>query len=209
MNSTHTLTFLWTPWSAGASVVLVLAAAGLCFTAWRRSGYRASMGLLELLRLALVIVAALLLNQPEVVQEFRPEEKPTIAVLWDASPSMETRDATEAGSREQGAGSGEQGAGGVLAQRVGEQAGYSRSGSGSKNSGSKLPAPSSPLPALGPYRRNQAIAALADAAFWKQLDERFEVVVQPFSGPGGPSSTDLYGPLATAPARFRTWSASC
>ena len=50
------------------------------------------MGLLELLRLALVIVVALLLNQPEIVQEFRPEEKPSIAVLWDASPSMETRD---------------------------------------------------------------------------------------------------------------------
>ena len=93
MNGTHTLTFLWTPWSAVASVVLVLVAAGLCFVAWWRSGYRASMGLLELLRLALVVVAALLLNQPEVVQEFRPEEKPTIAVLWDASPSMETRDA--------------------------------------------------------------------------------------------------------------------
>src|SRR5208283_422658 len=62
VTSTHTLTFLWTPWSAVAAVVLVLAAAGLCFAAWRRSGYRASMGLLELLRLALVIVAALLLN---------------------------------------------------------------------------------------------------------------------------------------------------
>ena len=94
--NTHTLTFLWTPWSATASALVVLAAAGLCFAAWRRSGYRASIGLLELLRLALVIVAALLLNQPEIVHEYRPEEKPTIAVLWDASPSMETRDADHA-----------------------------------------------------------------------------------------------------------------
>ncbi len=160
MNTTHTLTFLWTPWSAFASVLLGLAAAGLCFAAWRRSGYRASMGLLELLRLALVIVAALLLNQPEVVQEFRPEEKPTIAVLWDASPSMETCDAA------------------------------------------------SPVEAAaGPVSRREAIAALADTSFWKQLDERFQVVVQPFSAPGGypggRGSTELYGPLATAPAKFK------
>ncbi len=32
------------------------------------------------------------LNQPEWIEEFRPEEKPAIAVLWDASTSMETRD---------------------------------------------------------------------------------------------------------------------
>jgi len=141
------------------------------------------MGLLELLRLVLVIVAALLLNQPEIVQEFRPEEKPTIAVLWDASRSMETRDAD----------------------------------------------PASPG-AAGPISRRQAIAGLADASFWKKLEERFQVVVQPFSGPGletgagtaaggGPGgaargvaapapvssggNTDLYGPLATAPAKFK------
>ena len=96
MNTTRTLTFLWTPWSAFLSVILVLITAGLCFAAWRRSGYRASMGLLEVLRFALVVLAALMLNQPEFVEEFRPEEKPSIAVLWDASPSMETRDAVSA-----------------------------------------------------------------------------------------------------------------
>ena len=50
------------------------------------------MGLLELLRLALVGLVAILLNQPEWIEEFRPEEKPAIAVLWDASASMDTRD---------------------------------------------------------------------------------------------------------------------
>ncbi|MGO8752556.1 MAG: hypothetical protein ACLQNE_41990 [Thermoguttaceae bacterium] len=156
MNTTHTLTFLWTPWSAFASVLLGLAAAGLCFAAWRRSGYQASMGLLELLRFVLVVLAALLLNQPEFVQEFRPKEKPSIAVLWDASPSMDTRDAA-----------------------------------------SDDPA------AAAPVSRRQAIAALTDASFWKELDERFDVVVQPFSGPTGGGSTELYGPLATAPAKYK------
>ena len=93
MNATRTITFLWTPWSATVAALLVVVTAGLCALAWRRSGYRMSQGLLELLRWTLVVLAALMLNQPEFIQEFRPEEKPAVAVLWDASPSMETRDA--------------------------------------------------------------------------------------------------------------------
>ncbi len=156
MNTTHTLTFLWTSWSVFASVVVVAAAAGFCFAAWRRSGYRTSLGLLELLRFVLVVLAALLLNQPEFVQEVRPKEKPSIAVLWDASPSMETRDA---------------------------------------DSGDPA--------AAAPVSRRQAIAALSDASFWKKLDERFHVVVEPFSGSNGRGGTDLYGPLAAAPTRHK------
>jgi hypothetical protein len=93
MNTSHTLTFLWTPSSITISSILVLATAGFCYEAWRRSGFRRSFGLLELLRLFLVIFAAILLNQPEWIEEFRPTEKPTIAVLWDSSISMNTRDA--------------------------------------------------------------------------------------------------------------------
>lgn len=92
MNSTQTLTFLWTPFTVAASIAAVLVTAGLCFAAWRRSGYRRSLGILELLRLSIVTAAAVLLNQPEWVEEYRPEEKPTVAVLWDASGSMATRD---------------------------------------------------------------------------------------------------------------------
>lgn len=92
MNVSRSLTFLWTPWSAAASALLLLVTTGLCVAAWRRSGYRRGQGLLELLRFAIVALGAVLLNQPEWVEEYRPEEKPTVAVLWDASPSMETRD---------------------------------------------------------------------------------------------------------------------
>ncbi len=92
MSVSRSLTFLWTPWSAVISVLVVLATAALGFVAWRRSGYRRSMAVLELLRLGLVACAALALNQPEWVEEYRPEEKPAIAVLWDDSPSMATRD---------------------------------------------------------------------------------------------------------------------
>jgi hypothetical protein len=92
MNATRSLTFLATPWSIGLSVVALASTAVFCAIAWRRSGYRRSVGVLELLRLVCVGLAALLLNQPEWVEEYRPDEKASIAVLWDASPSMETRD---------------------------------------------------------------------------------------------------------------------
>jgi hypothetical protein len=92
VNATHTLTFLWTPWSAALSIGVVLLTAGLCWAAWRRSGYARSQGLLELFRLAIVVVIALALNQPEWVEEFRPTEKPAVLVLWDDSASMGTRD---------------------------------------------------------------------------------------------------------------------
>ena len=92
MNISRSLTFLATPWSVGLSILAVLATAGFCLVAWRRSGYKRSVGILETIRLASVGLAAVLLNQPEWIEEFRPEEKPSIVVLWDASPSMETRD---------------------------------------------------------------------------------------------------------------------
>ena len=96
MSVSRSLTFLWTPASLALSILGVLIAAGLCLAAWKRSGYRPVSGVLELLRFSIVCVAAVLLNQPEWVEEFRPEEKPTVAVLWDASPSMETRDVIDA-----------------------------------------------------------------------------------------------------------------
>ncbi|MGC8642117.1 MAG: hypothetical protein ACP5XB_19815 [Isosphaeraceae bacterium] len=92
MNVSRSLGLLWTPWSLVLSIVVVLATAGFCFVAWRRSGYNRALGLLEMLRLALVCGAAILLNQPEWIEEYKPEERPSVAVLWDASPSMDTRD---------------------------------------------------------------------------------------------------------------------
>jgi hypothetical protein len=94
MNTVRSLNFIWTPWSIALSLLVILVTAGLCFIAWRRTGYRRSIGALELLRLSLVCCVAVLFNQPEWVEEFHPDEKPTIAVLWDNSASMETRDVT-------------------------------------------------------------------------------------------------------------------
>ncbi len=92
MNVSRSLTFLWTPASLAVSIIAVLAAAGVCFAAARRSGYRPAFVLIEVFRFVIVCVAVLLFNQPEWIEEFRPEGKPAVAVLWDGSPSMETRD---------------------------------------------------------------------------------------------------------------------
>ena len=91
MNGSQTVSFLWTPATLCLSIVAVLVAAGFCFVAARRSGYRPAYVGLELFRFAIVCFAVVLLNQPEWIEEFRPEGKPTVAVLWDASASMETR----------------------------------------------------------------------------------------------------------------------
>lgn len=92
MNVTRQLSFMGTPLSIAASLVVVALTAALCYYAWRRSGYSKAFGTLELLRLAIVIVVAVLLNQPEWVEQYQPDSKPTIAVLWDDSASMQTED---------------------------------------------------------------------------------------------------------------------
>lgn len=80
-------------------LVLVAAAGALCWLAWRRSGYRKSVGALELLRLLLVCLVVITLNQPEWLEMQAPDQRATLAVLWDQSNSMETRDVID----EQGA----------------------------------------------------------------------------------------------------------
>lgn len=92
MEFTRTLTFLWTPWSLAISAVIVLVTVGLCLLAWQRSGYAKSQGVLEFLRLTIVILLVAMFNQPEWVEEFRPEEKPQVVILVDDSTSMKTQD---------------------------------------------------------------------------------------------------------------------
>ncbi len=96
MNSAVSLTWTTSPWTIAASVLAVAAAIAFGLVAWQRSGRRRSIAALELLRTAIVAVVAVLLNQPEWVEEFRPTNKPAIAVLYDVSASMDTRDVLDA-----------------------------------------------------------------------------------------------------------------
>ena len=73
--------------------LLVIAVTGvLCWLAWHRSGYRKQTGWLELLRFVLVCLVVATLNQPEWFKTQPPDRRSTLAVLWDQSKSMETRD---------------------------------------------------------------------------------------------------------------------
>ena len=49
MNFLHSLTFVWTPWSLALAIGGGIVAAGYCFAAWQRSGFRRSVGMLEAL----------------------------------------------------------------------------------------------------------------------------------------------------------------
>ena len=98
MTSEQAITFLATPWTLVAAVVAWLIVAGFSFVAWKRSGYRPAIACLEALRLTILALIGVVLNQPEWVETYHPTEKPSIGVLWDASASMTTRDVIAANS---------------------------------------------------------------------------------------------------------------
>ena len=76
----------------GLGLFIVAVTGILCWLAWHRSGYRMQTGWLELLRFVLVCLVVTTLNQPEWLKTQPPDRRSTLAVLWDASKSMETRD---------------------------------------------------------------------------------------------------------------------
>ena len=78
--------------------VLVAVAGVLCWLAWHRSGYRKLIGVLELLRFVLICLVVVTLNQPEWLQMQIPDQRSTLAVLWDQSNSMATRDVIDEAS---------------------------------------------------------------------------------------------------------------
>ena len=101
MNVSRSLVLLWTPRSVAISAALVIVGAGFCFSRQqRRSGYRRSVGALELLRWVIIAVAAIVLNQPEWVEEYRPEEKPLIAILWGRVVEHDDLDVAARGRRQ-------------------------------------------------------------------------------------------------------------
>lgn len=89
------LTFNGTPASIVFSVAVVFATAVFSFLIWKRNQYALPTGLLEALRILILIAVALTLNQPEWKETFEPDEKPVIGVLRDDSGSMTTADVIE------------------------------------------------------------------------------------------------------------------
>ena len=95
-TASTSLVFTPTPTSIAVAITFVLIIAGLSFMAWRRSGFRTSVGMLEALRTLIALGIAVTLNQPEWREVFKPDNKPTLVVLADISRSMETRDVIDA-----------------------------------------------------------------------------------------------------------------
>ncbi len=89
---THNLSFQWTSLTLVLSVLSVAVVCAISYLAWQRSGFRRSILALESLRIGIVLLAALLLNQPESVTKYVPTEQPAVVILGDQSKSMSTRD---------------------------------------------------------------------------------------------------------------------
>jgi uncharacterized membrane protein len=90
--ASQSLVFDWTPLSLTVSIAFVGIIGWLAWTAWERSGFRRATAWLEALRMMIAIGIALTLNQPEWREIFKPDSKPTLAVLVDISHSMQTQD---------------------------------------------------------------------------------------------------------------------
>ncbi|MCY3007609.1 MAG: hypothetical protein NTV29_16745 [Planctomycetota bacterium] len=88
----QSLSFSTSPWLVLVSVLACAMCFALSWLAIRRSGYSRGIIGLELLRCGAVLLGAILLNQPEWIQDFRSTQKPTFAILVDRSPSMQTQD---------------------------------------------------------------------------------------------------------------------
>lgn len=86
------LTFLWTPTTVVFGIAVFLSTAVFSFLIWKRNRFSGTTALLELLRLAVIALVALTLNQPEWKETFEPDEEPVIGVLYDESGSMQTED---------------------------------------------------------------------------------------------------------------------
>ena len=93
--SNSELTFAWTPMTVVFGIVVFLVTAVCSVLIWKRNHYSASSGLLEGLRLLVVAMVVMTLNQPEWRETFEPDEKPVLAILRDASRSMMTEDVTD------------------------------------------------------------------------------------------------------------------
>ncbi|HEY3854241.1 MAG TPA: hypothetical protein VGO67_07620 [Verrucomicrobiae bacterium] len=73
-------------------VLLWLGAGWLCWANWQRSANRRAAGSLEAVRFLLITILAVTLLRPEFSKHLEQTSLPEIAVLADASGSMQTRD---------------------------------------------------------------------------------------------------------------------
>lgn len=94
MMNLEQLRFFTTPGTIIISVAILIVGLILAYFAWHRSRTTKTITWLEILRIIILLLIAITLNQPEWVETFLPEHRPAVAVLWDESKSMDTADIT-------------------------------------------------------------------------------------------------------------------
>tara|TARA_R110002073_G_scaffold65408_3_gene163315 strand:+ start:1049 stop:3220 length:2172 start_codon:yes stop_codon:yes gene_type:complete len=88
--------FQWNSLFFAVSIIALIVTCGLAWIASARSRFRSSVVWLEGVRVLLVALAVVLLNQPEVIYQIDPTRRPTVVILGDDSLSMETADVDDA-----------------------------------------------------------------------------------------------------------------
>ena len=80
------------PWALGTAAAFLIASVWFFFRSLKREGSNGGMVALHVLRLLIAAAVALTFLRPERVQLSKRSEQPRVAVLWDASGSMATKD---------------------------------------------------------------------------------------------------------------------
>jgi uncharacterized membrane protein len=97
MSSSSGIVFVSTPTTLALGVGIVLLTATLAYIAWQRTVTKKhSIGWLEMLRVLIALCIAITLNQPEWHEAYKPDQRPAVAILYDVSKSMDTRDVLDA-----------------------------------------------------------------------------------------------------------------
>lgn len=176
------MTFFWTTTTLLISLVVMIIAIGCSWVSYARSGYVSKMAALEGLRLFLIGMALFTLNQPEILEEFRPDQRPTLVVLYDTSASMQTQDVLDSQNPTSPAQSRSQVVEAVVT-----------------TASPTTTSPSDAAPAPTPPAAEPAIPPL-----WVELTEKMDVVFEPFSSTLKEPSrgTDLGGALESVSQRF-------
>ncbi len=91
--SIHNLQFTTTPVTLTIGIAALVIVGVICVLSWKRSPHPRRTAILESLRFLCTLLVVLLLWKPEWLTVLHPHSKPRIAILWDASKSMETIDA--------------------------------------------------------------------------------------------------------------------
>lgn len=89
----HNLHFSTTPATLAIGIAALVIVGVICVLSWKRSPHPRRTAVLEGLRFVVTLIVVLLLWKPEWLTVLHPHTKPRIAILWDASKSMDTVDA--------------------------------------------------------------------------------------------------------------------